>query len=102
MKRWPKILVTRAANSSISFYIYNVYRDFDNATKYYERALRINPKCSSTYTSLGFTHHLKEDYKQALNCYHKASFLKSDDPLTNELIAKAMVDINEAAIDIAY
>ncbi len=77
-------------------------RDYENAIKYYECALRINPKSASTFTALGYTHHLREDYKQALNCYHKASFLKSDDPLTNELISKAMVDINESPIDTAY
>jgi len=74
-------------------------REHDEAIKSYECSLRINPKSASTYTAIGFTYHLKEDYKQALGCYHKASFLKSDDPLTNELIAKAMVDINEVSPD---
>jgi hypothetical protein len=31
----------------------------------------------------------------ALNCYHKAHFLKHEDALTEELIQRALHDVNE-------
>ena len=68
----------------------------------YERCLTINPKNPSTYTSLGFAYHLKGCFRQALNCYHKANFLKHEDPLTEEMIQRALHDINEYAIESSY
>lgn len=63
----------------------------------YEKCLTINPKNASTYTSLGFAHHLKGEFRIALNCYHKAHFLKHEDQLTEELIQRALHDVNEYA-----
>ncbi len=63
----------------------------------YEKCLTINPKNASTYTSLGFAHHLKGEFRTALNCYHKAHFLKHEDQLTEELIQRALHDVNEYA-----
>jgi len=78
------------------------YRDYDAAISLYEKCLSLNPKSPSTYTSLGFAYHLKGDFKQALNCYHKASFLKNEDPLTEELVQRALDDINSCTIEMAY
>ena len=63
----------------------------------YEKCLTINPKNASTYTSLGFAHHLKGEFRTALNCYHKAHFLRHEDQLTEELIQRALHDVNEYA-----
>jgi tetratricopeptide (TPR) repeat protein len=63
-----------------------VFRDLDSAIQSYERCLTINPKNPATYTALGFTYHLKGEFREALNCYHKANFLKHEDPLTEEMI----------------
>ena len=74
----------------------------DSAIELYEKCLTINPKNPSTYTSLGFAYHLKGEFKSALNYYHKASFLKNEDSLTEELVAKALNDINDFPIEEAY
>ena len=55
-------------------------KDLDSAVMLYEKCLTINPKNASTYTSLGFAHHLKGEFRTALNCYHKAHFLKHELP----------------------
>lgn len=74
---------------------YNMYRDLDSAIILYDKCLTINPKNASTYTSLGFAHHLRGDFRTALNFYHKAHFLKHEDALTEELIQRALHDVNE-------
>ena len=61
----------------------------------YEKCLTINPKNEATYTALGFAHHLRGEFRTALNYYHKAHFLRHDDPLTDELIQRALHDVNE-------
>ena len=74
----------------------------DSAIELYEKCLTLNPKNPSTYTSLGYAYHLKGEFRQALNCYHKASFLKNEDPLTEELVQRALQDINDCTIETAY
>jgi anaphase-promoting complex subunit 6 len=74
----------------------------DSAIELYEKCLTINSKNPATYTALGFAYHLKGEFRNALNCYHKASFLKNEDSLTEELVAKALNDINEYPIEDSY
>jgi anaphase-promoting complex subunit 6 len=81
---------------------YRKLKNYNKAIEYYEKCLRINPKSASSYTALGFAYHLTGGFKDALDCYHKASYLKSDDSLTTELIAKAIQDINSVSVDVAY
>lgn len=69
------------------------FRQFDKAIDAYERCTRINPKSAQTYLALGYTYHLQFDLMKALEFYHKAHFLKSEDLLVEELIGKAMEDI---------
>ena len=69
-------------------------KDYSGAISNYEKCLKINPKSPSTYTSLGFTYNLIGKINKALECYHKSSFLKSDDTFTNDLIKQAMEDVN--------
>ena len=73
------------------------YRDLDSAVILYEKCLTINPKNAATFTALGFAYHLRGEFRTALNCYHKAHFLKHEDPLTEELIQRALHDVNEYA-----
>jgi hypothetical protein len=35
------------------------------------------------------------NFRYALDCYHKASFLKNEDPLIEELVQRALQDQNE-------
>jgi tetratricopeptide (TPR) repeat protein len=77
-------------------------REFEGAIELYEKCLTINSKNPSTYLSLGFTYHLTAKFKQALDCYHKASFLKNEDSFMEELVAKVLNDINDFKIDEIY
>ena len=52
--------------------------------------------------ALGYTHHLDSNFKEALNCYHKASFLKNEDNQIEELVQRALQDANEISIEKAY
>ena len=74
------------------------FRDLDSAVLLYEKCLTINPKNASTYTALGFAHHMRGEFRTALNYYHKAHFLRHEDPLTEELIQRALHDVNEYAL----
>jgi hypothetical protein len=44
-------------------------------------------------TALAYTLHLKGDYLQALDVYHKANFVKSDDTFVIEMIGKCLNDL---------
>lgn len=43
----------------------------DDAVEMYKRALRCIPNKASTYTALAFAYHLKSDFDNAINYYHK-------------------------------
>lgn len=75
-----------------------IYRCFDQAIEIYERCNRINPKSAQTFLALGYSYHLKFDLMKALEYYHKAHFLKSEDLLIEELISKAMEDITNTEL----
>jgi hypothetical protein len=52
----------------------------------------------SVISSLAYTHHLKGEFTEALDIYHKANFIKSDDTFVIEMINRClndMIDINE-------
>ena len=46
-------------------------RDFDAAIHWYRVALSINPRAASTYSALGFSHHLRGDVDVAIELYHQ-------------------------------
>jgi tetratricopeptide (TPR) repeat protein len=94
--------VTESLSKPFIILYINQNRDLDSAVELYEKCLTINPKNPATYTALGFTYHLKAEFRQALNCYHKASFLKNEDSLNEELVQRALQDINEFPIELAY
>ena len=48
---------------------------------------------------MGYTYHLKGELMLAIQFYHKAHFLKSDDSLIEELISKAMDDISNTELN---
>ena len=74
-------------------------KDYEKAIEYYENCLSINNKNSSTYASLGYAFHLKKDFRQAMNCYNKANFLKSEDPFIKTLISRVLEDLQEVAVE---
>ena len=73
-------------------------KDLPAAIEAYQRCLTINPKCASTYLALGYTYHLQFDLTTALHYYHKAHFLKNDDSLIEDLVQRAMEDINNTKL----
>jgi anaphase-promoting complex subunit 6 len=77
------------------FNLAHAYRklgDYDSAVMYYEQCLSICPAKASTYTALGFTRHLQGDYDQAIDCYHKALGLDSEDLFATQMLQKALAD----------
>jgi len=52
----------------------------------------------SVLSALAFTNHLKGEFTEALDIYHKANFIKSDDTFVIEMINRClndMIEINE-------
>ncbi len=52
----------------------------------------------SVLSALAYTHHLKGEYTEALDIYHKANFIKSDDTFVIEMINRClndMIDLRE-------
>jgi len=77
------------------FNLAHAYRklgDHEQAVRYYERCLSICPTKSSTYTALGFTKHLQGEYDSAVDCYHKALGLDSEDLFAVQMLQKALTD----------
>eukprot|EP00344_Euplotes_crassus_P005881 CAMPEP_0197002120 /NCGR_PEP_ID=MMETSP1380-20130617/6679_1 /TAXON_ID=5936 /ORGANISM="Euplotes crassus, Strain CT5" /LENGTH=77 /DNA_ID=CAMNT_0042420095 /DNA_START=91 /DNA_END=321 /DNA_ORIENTATION=- len=74
-------------------------KKYEEAIRYYEECLSINNKNPSTYASLGYAYHLKKDFRQAMNCYNKANFLKSDDGFIKTLIDRVLEDLQEVSIE---
>jgi anaphase-promoting complex subunit 6 len=48
-------------------------------------------------TGVAYTLHLKGNYLEALDMYHKANFIKSDDLFIIEMINRCMDDLLEQA-----
>jgi len=74
---------------------YRKMQRFDDAIDAYSKAMRRSPRNASTYTALGFTHHLKGDLDMAVTLYHKALGLAEDDALTAEMLQRALRDACE-------
>jgi len=71
---------------------YRKLGDYEQAVRYYEQCLSICPTKSSTYTALGFTRHLQGQYDTAVDCYHKALGLDSEDSFAVQMLQKALMD----------
>mmetsp|Transcript_21739 Transcript_21739/g.19259 ORF Transcript_21739/g.19259 Transcript_21739/m.19259 type:complete len:162 (+) Transcript_21739:3-488(+) len=78
---------------------YRKMKNFDKAIEYYEECLSINNKNPSTYFAVGYAYHLKKDFRQAMNCYNKANFLKSDDAFIKTLIQKVLEDLQTMPLE---
>ena len=63
---------------------------FENAIEMYQLALELCPDEASIYTSIGIVYHLDGDYFKAIDYYHKALSISSEDSITTELISKAV------------
>eukprot|EP00466_Bigelowiella_natans_P006498 jgi/Bigna1/38873/e_gw1.28.15.1 len=65
---------------------------FEEAVKFYEKALTVAPKSPMIYTSLGFTHHLRGNLDLAIQYYHKALGIHPRDTITTDLLKTALRD----------
>jgi tetratricopeptide (TPR) repeat protein len=50
---------------------YRKLQRYDEAIGAYNKALHVSPRNASTYSALGFAHHLKGQHDVAIDYYHK-------------------------------
>ena len=64
---------------------YFYMQQYQDARKYYDRILKLNPRYPEVHNNRGFLHHVLGEYNEALTDYGRALELKPDDPtiLTN-------------------
>ena len=62
-------------------------RAFDEATTYFEKAIRLNPENATTYRVIGDGYALASEYAQAITYYQKALELAPDDAETQKNLA---------------
>lgn len=75
---------------------YRKMRKYDEAIYLYNKISKIDNRNVSVLTSLAYSLHLKGDYLQALDVYHKANFIKPDDSFTIEMINKCLMNMVDA------
>ncbi|KAN0012171.1 hypothetical protein ACTFIU_007469 [Dictyostelium citrinum] len=68
---------------------YRKLRKFELASHYYTMSLSLLPNNPSTYSALGFTHHLQGNFDEAIDYYHQSLSIR-DDTFTNVLLHKAL------------
>jgi len=57
---------------------YHQLADLDNARKYYERAVKLDPKYAEAINNVGTIYYAKKSYRRAISQYHKALTLRPD------------------------
>ncbi|TMW64876.1 hypothetical protein Poli38472_009043 [Pythium oligandrum] len=70
-------------------YAYRKLRRYDDAIRYFRSALRLSPRNASIHAALGFTHHMKGNLEEAIECYHAALAFNPEDSLAGEMITVA-------------
>ncbi|KAL2466768.1 Anaphase-promoting complex subunit 6 [Abeliophyllum distichum] len=65
---------------------------YNEAIVYYEKALALSTRSSSTYAGLAYTYHLQDKFTAAITYYHKALWLKPDDQFCTEMLSLALED----------
>ena len=65
-------------------------KKFDEGIMFYQKSLLLNPKCSSTYASIGLCYLLKRNFKSAVENCHKSLALKKHDTVTLQLLEQAL------------
>jgi tetratricopeptide (TPR) repeat protein len=57
---------------------YHQLTDLDNATKYYERAVKLSPNYAEAINNLGTVYYARKSYRRAISQYRKALALRPD------------------------
>ncbi|KAA3467764.1 anaphase-promoting complex subunit 6 isoform X1 [Gossypium australe] len=78
---------------------YRKLKMFHEAIAFYEKALTLSTKSLSTYAGLAYTYHLQDNSTSAITYYHKALWLKPDDPFCTEMLNIALADECRHGID---
>ncbi|CAN6558286.1 hypothetical protein ACFX2I_007791 [Malus domestica] len=78
---------------------YRKLKMYDEAIKYYEKALALSTRSVSTYAGLAYAYHLQDNLNAAISFYHKALWLKPDDQFCTEMLSLALVDDSRRGVD---
>lgn len=65
-------------------------KNYSQAITYHEHALRLNPKNSSTCSSIGLCYMLTSEYEKAVPLLHKALSLKRNDTISIQMLNEAL------------
>lgn len=69
---------TSAALANKAGIAYQQLEDLDNARKYYQKAIKLNPKFAQAVNNLGTVYFTKKSYRRAINEYRRALQLEPD------------------------
>ncbi|CAI2361709.1 unnamed protein product [Moneuplotes crassus] len=72
---------------------------YDEAIMYYEKCLHIDQENADTFGAIGFTYHLKQDFRTAMNYYNKANFLNYNDQFIQKMIECVLEDLSQVPIE---
>ena len=61
--------------------------------------MRLDNRNVSVISALAYSYQLKGDYVQALDLYHKANYIKSDDGFVIEMINRCLNDMIDYEVD---
>ncbi len=59
---------------------YHQLTDLGNAKRYYERAVKLNPKYAEAINNLGTVHYARRSSRRAISCYKKALSIAPNSP----------------------
>lgn len=70
---------------------YRKVKNYKSALHYYRMAQSLAvPRDPQLYSSIGFTLQLMGEVDKAIDCYHQALGLKSDDTFANVMLSRAL------------
>ncbi|KAM1902096.1 hypothetical protein ACFX14_030844 [Malus domestica] len=78
---------------------YHLKEIYEEAIKFYEKALALSTRSVSTYAVLAYAYHLQDNLNAAITYYQKAPWLKPDDQFCTEMLSVALVDDSRRGVD---
>ena len=73
------------------------FRRWNEALFWFDKALGIAPGRAGTHAAMGYTYHLCDRLDPAIECYHKALGLRSDDYFVAQMLSIAVAEESEYA-----
>ena len=67
------------SNPRVKLYLF-VYRRYEESLEYHRQALILSPQSSSTLSSIGYVHALIGNYSDAVDYFHKVTFIMGKTP----------------------